>query len=160
MFVARRTGKVKKGVSRDSCVVLRTPRKPRRPAIGVTSTRDSGTSRRFHRSADLVHDLADLLLAHDERGREFDRVATGRVRMRQGEGGSLRYEPENPVNRRLHSEAKAWFGAHPCGSRANSRASTIGEEHFVRLVMLSHNRATWLKLEQRLHMTRDGFPDV
>src|SRR5580692_6237422 len=31
--------------------------------------------RRFDRSADLLHDLADLVLAHDERGGQLDRVA-------------------------------------------------------------------------------------
>src|SRR6202453_4190293 len=31
--------------------------------------------RRFDRSADLLHDLADLILAHDKRGGQLDRVA-------------------------------------------------------------------------------------
>src|SRR5574337_1286079 len=42
---------------------------------GLVLSRLQPSRRRFDRGRGLVHDLADLVLAHDERGRELDRVA-------------------------------------------------------------------------------------
>src|SRR3984885_12889828 len=40
-----------------------------------TASANANSCRRFDRSPDLVHDLADLVLADDERRGQFDRVA-------------------------------------------------------------------------------------
>src|SRR3984885_574351 len=40
-----------------------------------TASANANSCRSFDRSPDLVHDLADLTLAHDERRGQFDRVA-------------------------------------------------------------------------------------